>query len=266
VKRLITICAVVGLIMAVTGTAQADLDIDAIVITSCKSHLDGIAPTDPWRFEVWIDLAATGDLHHIDVTLPAGGLSDFTIYDSYWEYDSNDYSSLALLQDDYPTGEYTFEFFDVATLLDSVILDYSGIDEPLNPVDFTHPGYDGETGISTDPTFTWTIDSGDGNALYMWLDNDDWYENGPVSMDTASWGPLGPLDPNHTHELEVSVINVKGLEPEPAFPTMTTVGGDEFKYGLWIEHLNEIGFTTVPEPATIALLGLGGLLLRRRKK
>jgi hypothetical protein len=264
-KKLMTICAAVELIMAVTGAAQAALDVNTIIMTSYKSHLDGAAETDPWNFEIWVDFVDTTGLDHINVTKP-GGLSSFTIDGGDWEYQSINYPDLAALQVDYPTGEYTFDFRSASSSLLTFELDYSGLSEPTNPVDFTYPEYDGETGISTTPTFTWTIDAGAGNALAMWLDNDaDWYENVPVSMDTTSWGPLGPLNPNHTYELEISVINVKNLEPGPAFPTMT-VGGDEFKYGLWIEHLNEIEFTTAPEPATICLLGLGALSLISRKK
>lgn len=253
--------------MAVAGTAQAALDVDAIVMTSCKSHLDGTpSGPNPWCFEVWVELDDSGSMDNINMTLP-DGTTIYPLYEEYgeWYYDSTDYPSLGDLQIDYPTGEYTFDFRDASSSLLTFELDYSGLSEPTNPVDFTYPEYDGETGISTTPTFTWTIDAGAGNTLAMWLDNDDWYENGPVSMDTTSWGPLGPLNPNHTYELEISVINVKDLEPGPAFPTMT-VGSDEFKYGLWIEHLNEIEFTTAPEPATICLLGLGALSLLRRKR
>ena len=265
-KKLLTICAAVGLIMAVTGAAQAALDVNAIIMTSCKNYVDGAAGSTPWCFEVWVELDNPDTLHHIDVS-PTGG-APFTIYDDfgYWEYDSLDYSTIGDLRAVYPVGNYTFDFLsDTNSSLLTFGLDYTGISEPCSPVNFTHPSTNGETGISTTPTFEWLVDSGDGDALYMWLDNDDCYENGPATI-TTSWGPLGPLDPSHIYNLEVSVFNAKGLEDGPAFPTMNPSGTDEFKYGLWIEHLNEIEFTTVPEPATIALLGLGSLLLSRGRK
>ena len=63
-------------------------------------------------------------------------------------------------------------------------------------------------------------------------------------MTTLSWTP-GPLLPNHEYGLDVSVYTVKNLQPGPAWPTMT-VGGDTFAYGIKIEYLNMIDFTTVP--------------------
>ncbi|MFA5291586.1 MAG: hypothetical protein WC496_00975 [Phycisphaerae bacterium] len=265
-KKLMTVCAVVGLIMATAGTAQAALDVDTIVMTSYKSHTDGTPDFYPWRFEVWVELDDSGSLDHIEVTKP-GDLTPFTtIYevDGNWEFESSGYLTIAALQGDYPTGEYTFDFYSDSSSLLTFNLDNSGLTEPTNPVNFTYPAY-GATDVSLNPTFTWTIDSGAGDALGLWLDSDnDWYENIPVSMDTTSWEPLGPLNPNCTYDLEVSVINAKDLNGL-AFPTMT-VGSDEFKYGLWIEYLNGIEFTTIPEPASAAILALGMFALRRKHK
>jgi len=271
-KKLITICAVAGLIMAVTGAAQADLDIDAIIMTSVKDYLDGTPVSDPWGLEMWFEFVDTGSLHHIDVTLPGGSsVADFTIYGSagYWDYESPAlYSTLGGLQGGYGTGDYTFSFENSSdVVLRSVTLDYSGLSEPTGFADFTNPSYNGETGISTTPTFTWDVDSGDGDALGRWLwDSDtdvdvDW--DVPVSI-TTSWAPVSLL-PSNEYGLEVSVINFKDPVAGPAFPT-ATVGGDTFAYGLWIEYLNEIEFTTVPEPVTIAPFGLGSLFLIRRKR
>lgn len=270
------IYVIVGLIMVVVATVSAapaeNLDIEGIYISSFKGHLDGAAYSNPWYFEIWVDFIATDDLDHIDVTMPGGTEPFATIYeDDYgWEYSSPaDYSSLTVLQEDYALGNYTFEFIGSGdVLLNSVTLDYSGLSEPYAPVDFTYPSVDGQTGVDINPTLTWTVDPCDGDALGMWLWDptigEDVYQDVPVPMDTLSWAP-GALDPNNDYFLEVSVFGVKDAQPGPALPIMT-INDDTFAYGLLIEYCNEIEFTTVPEPATVALLGLGSLVLFRSKR
>lgn len=270
----LAIVAIMGILLATTTPAAA-LDIGAIYMTSCKDHLDGTPETTPWVFEVWFDFEAEGGLDHIEVTTP-GGSGPFTI-DEYggwdpWSYFSpTDYSSLDALRGDYPTGEYKFDFFDGATLLDSVTLTYPALSEPGDFVHFTSPTH-GATDVPLDPTFEWTVASGAGDALGMWVWDEvmeeDKYWNAPVPMDTLSWEP-GVLDPDHEYDLEVSVFRVKDgrlVNGHPTLPTMMTDGEDLFAYGLMTEYINEVGFTTVPEPATIALLGLGCLVLIRRRR
>ena len=260
-------------VLFAAGTVQAALDIldiEGIYIDSCKDYTDGTPDTNPWEFEIWVDIANKDSLHHIDITLPGGTTK--TIYEDSgdWEYESStDYSTLADLRADYPTGDYVFSFEKSDdTVLCTVTLNYADLSEPANPVDFTYPAYNGQTGISTNPTFEWTVGSSDANALGMWVwdtvEDKDLYEEVPVSMDTTSWSP-GLMDPNHTYELEVSVINIKDGLPGPALPTMT-VDSDEFEYGLLIEYCNCIEFATVPEPATIALLCIGTMSLLRKRR
>lgn len=152
-----------------TPVAKAALDIERIGICSQKDHLDGTAVSVPWRFEFSVHLIDPDTLDHINVTPPAGG-TPFTIYEDSgdWEYDSSPtlYATLTALQAVYPTGTYTLDFRDSGGgQLKSVQLDYSGIGEPGSPVDFTYPSYDGQTGISTNPTLAWTVNSGAGDAL-----------------------------------------------------------------------------------------------------
>ncbi len=237
----------------VTSVAEAGLDIERIVMCSQKDHLDGTPYSNPWRFEVRIDLVDPGTLHHIDVTPPAGGTL-FTIYEDYghWDYDSwpTTYPTLTALRAIYPTGLYTFNFRDSSgSLIKSVQLEYSGISEPSSPVDFTYPWDNGQTDVSTNPTFTWTVNSGAGDALGMLVQDDDddiyIFFNFPAMMDVLSWQP-GPLDPEQNHWLYVTVVRVKDWAGGPGLPTMIDDTDDEFEYLLHIGYMNKIGFTTGP--------------------
>ena len=268
--------AILSVLLA-SPVPAATPDIDGIYIDSDNRYRDGTPYDYPWEFEISVDFVNTGSLNHIDVTKPGGSIPFTTIYedDGDWEYESSNYLTLADLQNDYPTGNHTLDFRDSSNaLLCSVTLYYPDIDEPLNPVDFTYPSQNGQTGISTTPTFSWTIDPGDGDALDLWLEDldspnpdEDVYDNWPVSMTTTSWMP-GPLLTNRNYCLGVAVRNVKDIQfinGEPVLPTMT-VNDDTFAYSLSMDYLNHIDFTTIPEPATICLLGLGALSLVSRKK
>jgi hypothetical protein len=237
-----------------TGSSGAGMpDIDSIIITSAKEHHDGVPQGGlPWFFEIWIDFVDPGDLHHTDVTKP-GGLEPFTTIDGDGDFDSpSGYSSLANLRTDYPLGTYVFEFRDASNaLLTTVNLDYSDMPgEPANPVNFTYPSADGQTGVSTTPTLTWTVDNG--HALMMGLEDittdQDVSWVAPASIGTTSWVPPGPLQSAHEYNLEVSVVQVKDWVG-PDWPTMT-VGTDQFRYSLMIEYINSIDFTT-GEPSAL---------------
>jgi hypothetical protein len=257
-RRRITIYAVVTMMMMIVGTAQADFDIHGIYINSCKNHWNGIPETtNPWIFETGISWASDS-LDHIDVTKPSDSTPFTTIYevDGGWGYESPScYLDLAALQGEYPTGNYTFDFRNnINELLSSVTMDYSGISEPTEAVNFTYPSMNGQT-VSINPTFTWTVSptAGDVLAMSVWdvLTDETVYDNWMVPMTTTSWTP-GPLLPNHEYGLEVNVLGIKNGVPYDSL--------------LSIQYCNFIEFTTVPEPTTICLFGLGALSLIRRKK
>jgi hypothetical protein len=169
----------------------------------------------------------------------------------WWGYSfPTEYPSLSALRAAYPEGIYTLDFYDSGgELIKSVELDYSGIGEPSSPVDFIYPSANGQTGISVNPTFRWSVSSGAGDALMMVLEDDVTgelvYLDVPVSISSTSWKP-DSLSAGREYELDVSVINIKGWEGGTTFPTMTDDTGDQFAYGLLVEYMNEIEFTANP--------------------
>jgi len=252
---LLGLVVILAILLTTPLSEAASLDIERISLTWAKGHLDGTPePSDkPWLFEIWLQFANTGNLDYVEVSKPGCTTPFTTIYqvNGDWDYRSpDDYFSLETLQTDYPSGSYNFDFYDSSKkLLNSVTLEDSGdLSQPSSPVDFIYPEYDGQTGIPTNPTFTWTVNPNAGDALWMSLldcvVDENIYESVPASMGTLSWSP-GSLQPNHYYDLTVSVFNAKDLGIGPTLPTMN-IGGDTFEYCLMIEYLNEITFTTAP--------------------
>jgi hypothetical protein len=235
--------------------AQTEIDINRMIMMSTKIHINGepAYPT-PWVFDFYVNLVEPGDLEYINVTRP-GELEPFAIMwaeennPGWWEYLlPASYETLSDLRVDYPEGIYKFDFWSSGSvLLRTVYLDYSDMPgEPLNPVEFTYPVYPDQTGINPNPTFTWSVNSNNGDILSMalcdWNSDMDIYSE-HLSMNATSWEP-GPLSANTEYGLWVSVLNIKDLgKGKFTYPTMT-VDGDEFEYTLEIEYYNEIDFTT----------------------
>ncbi len=252
-------------VLLVTPTAKADLDIDWICITSVKDYIDSIPENPPWKFDIWAYVIDKGTLNHIDITKPGASIPFATVYEykdpGWWQYFSpTDYLSLNDVRVDYPEGVYTFEFCESdGTVIRTVSLDHTGLpSEPTNPVDFTYPATDGATGIPTNPTFTWNVNSNDVDALLIAFEDATAdtiiYWDAPVSTTTTSWTPSALLA-SREYLFMVSVFNVKNWGGGSEFPTMT-VDGDVFEYSLMIEYLNEINFTTGLSPAIDATIDI----------
>jgi hypothetical protein len=228
------------------------LDIERIgIMTECE-YVDGIPNGPyPWDFEIEVLVSDPGELHHINVTNPISALVESeTIYETepgLWGFDPPKDASLSDLREKYPEGNYTFEFYDSEnSLLKTVYIGYSDLSAPASPVDFTYPSSNGETGVSTDPTFTWTIAENAGDILGPGIDDEETgslvYYGGLVPMTTLSWSP-GLLEPDHDYHLDVTVSKIKDWAGPDNLPTMA-VGDDEFTYYLTFDYINTISFTT----------------------
>jgi hypothetical protein len=236
-----------------TGEMPSDLDIDMLGISATKQFRDGEPQGDlPWSLDITVWLADPDNLHHIDVTKPDDSVPFVTLYEEpgspgLWGCSlDDDYATLTALHDVYKEGPYKFEFRTIDNLLvRSLDIDYTDLPgEPNEPVEFVHPSENGQTGISVNPTFEWSLGDDAGDALMMAIDDDETvYFEAPVPIGSTTWTP-GPLSEEHEYELDVFVINVKDWAGGPGFPTMTDSTGDTFSYAHTIEYLNEIAFTT----------------------
>jgi hypothetical protein len=248
--------------------AKAALDIERIYMSYSEDYLDGTAIVDPWFFMAMIDFADTDNLASTEMTLPDGSTT-FSLdnENGIWEYRSwpTVYPTLTAVQTDYPEGIYTFYFRDGSgSLIKSVQMDFSGLAEPGSPVDFTYPSENGQTGISTLPTFTWTVDSGAGNAMVVSLDDNS---EVPVPifvpMDTLSWKP-GPLNPEQDYRFYVDILRIKDWKGSRGFPT-TTVDGDKFEYVFDIGYHNDIAFVTGPLTEVAAIVDISDTITPQTK-
>ena len=186
-KKLVTICAVVLMVLAVSGVAQATMQTYSIVDypsyeidlnTGLTDSISGTIMADP----------TTGNIESATFTLTDGYGTQYTI--ASWNYISNG-------------GMY-------------------GLTATVSPSDITLTTGRGPL------IFDGTTSSGN-NVSMIWNPSGDQYQGVVTSSDYS-----------------VQYLQFVGNADfhSPSFPLVVA---------------------TIPEPATICLLGLGGLLLRRRK-
>lgn len=254
-KRILITIVTASIVLVNVPALAKPLDIDRIKIVTMHGNHAGVPVSLPWDFDIGVHVFNAGKnarkLDHIHITKPGDSVPFYIMFEGkpgVWEFESSpsDFPSLEAVRALYPEGVYTFEFHSSKhKLLRTISLDYSGLSLPTSPVDFTYPSVDGQTNVSTNPTFTWNAGVG-GNALLVSVEDelteDTAYQGAPVPTDTLSVSP-GPLLPNRTYGLSVAVLSLKDWTGG-GWPT-TRVKGDKFAYDLRIDNRNRILFTTV---------------------
>ena len=108
-----------------------------------------------------------------------------------------------------------------------------------------------------------TFYHGRGGAGWTWYDIEDGSAN-PVFTRTTDWRNLKAVIKSTTIEFYVDdVLGVTASKnPGYTYDTITIGTGYSSQEQVWFDDLQVYN---IPEPASIFLLGLGGLFLRRRR-
>ena len=259
---LLAMTVVLVLVLTALSREAAALDIDNIMIFQGTDRINGVV--QGYFFEVEVE--GTGILNGRIVQETTGGVPtgrEFTLTNGTdWDYD-NDFSSWTQMLAIHPDPvHYHFHFNEALPSYDHVIVSFA-IAPPSGFATITYPLHDA-TGVSLNPNYQWDNVEGYGDVMGMWVVDagSDIYEDVPVTdMTRTDWQP-GSL-PGGTYEIEVSVGQMVG----GGVLDLQMQSGDGFKYLGVFEEINWNEFSTVPEPATIALLGTAMLVfigLRRR--
>jgi len=270
-KNILVLCIVAFLVISLVATvAEMELDFDWIGITSNKEYRQSVPEQpEPCELDTWAHVIYPGTLHRIDMTKPGTSNSFMMIFEAtnpgWWDewYPSSiiEYPSLYALREVYQEGFYTFDFRDLGGgLIKSLGLYYSSLpSEPTEPLDFTYSPINIQSSIGINPTSTWILSPGPGNALMMVLE-DLVYRDVPLSMSSIS-RTLGSLLSGRECELDISAFNIKDLVPRTASSTTTDYTDDTSSRSLITEHLKEINLSTTPTPGAIVLGCIGAGLL-----
>ncbi|MEM9419587.1 MAG: PEP-CTERM sorting domain-containing protein [Planctomycetota bacterium] len=128
--------------------------------------------------------------------------------------------------------------------------DGSGFDLPIDSVTISLPGLNGGTTLDVTSTTFVSVNNGNGSIGFT---DENFFSGVFVSDPTFD-----------TYGLSTSLSPVTSSGVSNDFPIFETDGGD-FIFGAGTPSLT-FSATLIPEPGSLALIGLGGLLIVRRKR
>lgn len=261
-----------ALIAFLIAPSASAFDIESIDLLWLFDAVNETPIPNPWGLEMDVFLSDETGLGDIEVTAP-GGIGTFSLTNfggGEWAVDlgqTTQYATSGALFTDYPTGTWTIDFLDAPggsvvdtvdlALAPSVVTDFIDVTDP------THL-----TTVALDQDVTWSDCSlCGGNAVGVFLldvaTDTDLNQFGTTDKSGMTWDP-GPLPGNTDLEIEAILGDYDFL----GAPLTTDTLNDPFSMIGGFENINIIQFSTVPEPGTGLLVGLGllGLGLRGRSR
>jgi len=261
-KSLLGVTVVLGLVLL--STQAMALDVQQVFVSYMEGRTDDTA--NEWAFQAFITGTGITDIVFQDQnSLYQGGIP----YDPVrggWFYRDDSYASRSAFDTDHPNPtsiKFWFNYISPGVYTDLLTATYNTT-EPTGFADITYPAHN-QTGVGVNPTYTWDNVDGMGDTIFLSVEDDggsNVYYHGPdADMTMMSWSPVPSLGESTKYWFEVTLNKTSSA-------ALTTWLGDPVSYYGYNTDSNEVGFTTIPEPASLALVGTGVLtlvgLMRRR--